>query len=196
MEFGNSENGSRGLGGSPNLRRSIVLPVGQQKPEVNSECSDALVRCSSVTELDEKTRYKIGRDPELDKKFALYKKVNLFTGKAYHDALSQKEAKVLIKLSRKAEMVPWRLKVLDVLIIVEFYDRIIGWRKKRRKELARIRKERARLKLREAAKEGNADAILKLRLVKKADAAKSANYRKKKRELRKNMRKNNLDVKS
>ena len=48
MEYGNSKNGSRGLGDSPNLRRSIVFPIGQHKPDVNAECSDALVRCSSV----------------------------------------------------------------------------------------------------------------------------------------------------
>ena len=48
MEYGNSENGSRGLGASPNLRRSSVLPVGEQKPEVNADGSDALVRRSSV----------------------------------------------------------------------------------------------------------------------------------------------------
>ena len=56
----------------------------------------------SMKGLDEKTRYKVGDNPQLDRKFALYKKVNLFTGEAYHDALSQEEAKVLIKLWGKA----------------------------------------------------------------------------------------------
>ena len=61
--------------------------------------------------LDEKTKYKVGDNLELDEKFALYKKVNLFTGEAYHDALSQEEAKVLIKLWGKARRVPQRLEV-------------------------------------------------------------------------------------
>ena len=79
-----------------------------------------------MSELDKKTRYRVGQNIELDKKFRLYKRVNLFTGEAYHEALSQKEAKVLIKLSGKVERVAWRLTLREVSTIVEFYDRIIG----------------------------------------------------------------------
>ena len=56
--------------------------------------------------LEEKTRYRVGDTPELDEKFAQYKKVNLFAGLAYHEALSKKEAKALIKLWGKARRVP------------------------------------------------------------------------------------------
>ena len=52
---------------------------------------------------DQHTKYKKGDNPELDKKFEVYKKVNLFTGLAYHDALSQSEAKLLISKTSTLE---------------------------------------------------------------------------------------------
>ena len=68
--------------------------------------------------------------------------------------------------------------------MVEFYDRIISWRKRRRRELTLLRKERSRRKLRDTAKEGDAKALLKLQSIKKVDSEKSAKYRKVKEELR------------
>ena len=61
--------------------------------------------------LEEKTRYRKGDNVELDRKFALYKKVNLFVGLAYHNALSYDESKALIKLDTKARSVSWNLYV-------------------------------------------------------------------------------------
>ena len=66
----------------------------------------------------------------------------------------------------------------------------MSWRRRRRREVTRIRNEKARRKLRDAAKEGNVKAILKLRSIKKADVTKSAKYRKTKKELRDKMKKN------
>ena len=141
--------------------------------------------------LDEKTRYKVGDNPELDEKFTLYKKVNFFAGDAYHDALSQEEAKLLIKLWGKARRVPQRLEVQEVSTLVGFYEQITTWRKRRRNELSRLRMEKARVKLRDAAKGGNKKAKMKLRSIKRADAAKSAKYRKLKKEQRE-MKKNDV----
>ena len=91
-----------------------------------------------------KTRYRKGDNPELDRKFALFKKKNLFVSRAYHEALSQKEAHTLIRVWTKARMVPKSLDVSDVSILVEFTEVILAWRENRRKELSRRRKERAR----------------------------------------------------
>ena len=137
-----------------------------------------------MTGEDEKSRYRVGDNPELDGKFAKYKKANLFAGEAYHDELSQEEAKTLIKLWGKARRLPYTLEVQDVSTLVEFHVRIIAWRKRRRREVARIRKDKARRKLRDGAKKGNRKAVLKLRSIKKADRAKSAKYRKMKKDLR------------
>ena len=132
---------------------------------------------------DEKTRYRKGDNPEPDRKFALFKKVNLFVGAAYHNALSSKEADTLIKIWTKARMVPKRLDVNEVLILVEFTEVILAWRENRRKELSRIRKERARRKLKDAAMKGSREALIKVESIKKADKLKSAKYRRKKRKL-------------
>ena len=145
--------------------------------------------------VDNFTRYRVGDNPELDEKFALFKKVNIFAGLAYHNELSKEEAKTLITYWGKARRVPQRLYVREVLTLVEFYERIMSWRRRRRRELTRIRNEKARGKLRDAAKEGNVKAILKLRSIKKADVAKSAKYRKAKKELRDKMKKNDVQGK-
>ena len=130
---------------------------------------------------DEKTRYRKGDNPELDKKFAVFKKVNLFAGGGYHQALSQKEAATLISVWNKARMVPKRLYVDEVLILVEFTEAILAWRENRRKELSRLRKEEARRKLKDAAKKGSREAIIKVESIKKADKLRSSKYWKKKK---------------
>ena len=71
----------------------------------------------------------------------------------------------------------------------------MSWRRRRRRELTRIRNEKARRKLRDAAKEGNVEAVIKLRSIKKADVAKSAKYRKAKKELRDKMKKSDVQGK-
>ena len=58
---------------------------------------------------NKQTLYKRGDNPELDKKFELFKKKNKFADDAYDDALSKKEAKTLIKVWSKARVVPWQL---------------------------------------------------------------------------------------
>jgi hypothetical protein len=141
------------------------------------------------------TRYRVGDNPELDEKFTQFKKVNLFVGLAYHNELSKEEAKNLIRLWGKARRYPRRLSVQEVSSLVEFYERIMSWRRRRRRELTRIRNEKARRKLRDAAKEGNVEAVIKLRSIKKADVAKSAKYRKAKKELRDKMKKSDVQGK-
>ena len=58
------------------------------------------------------------------------------------------------------------------------------WRRWRTRELARLRKEKERKKLRDAAKEGDAKALMKVKSIKKADRVKAAKYRKVKQNLR------------
>ena len=133
---------------------------------------------------DQHTKYKKGDNPELDKKFEAYKKVNLFAGGAYHDALSQKEAKRLIKLWEKATRARWRLNVQDVKTLVYFTERILTWRRTRQRELTRIRVEKARAKLKNDAKNGIEAAVIKLNKIKKANAVRTAKCR----EMRKKVR--------
>ena len=116
-------------------------------------------------------------------RYSQYKKVNLFAGRAYHAALSQEEANTLIKLWNKERKTPWSLKVDDVTKLAQFTEKILVWRRSDRKERARIRMEKSRKKLNEAAKNGDVNAIRKVkRKKKKTDALRSAANGKRKRE--------------
>ena len=133
---------------------------------------------------DEQTLYKKGENPELDKKFELLKNGNIFAGDAYDDALCDEEAKSLIKVWCKAQRVPQKLKVEDVKTLVNFSERIYTWRRNRKRELTRIRVERARRKLKIAANKGNEAALIKQKSIKKANALRTDKYRNMKRKLR------------
>ena len=110
-----------------------------------------------------KDGYRKGENKELDLRFSQYKKVNLFTGKAHHAALSTGEAKILIELWNKEQKLPWTLTVQDVTKLVEFTEKILFWRKSDRRENARLRMEHLRKELKEAAKNGDAKALRKKR---------------------------------
>ena len=129
-----------------------------------------------------KDGYRKGENKQLDLRYSKYKKVNLFAGRAYHAALSQEEANTLIKLWNKEQKTPWSLKVDDVTKLAQFTEKILVWRRSDRKERARIRMEKSRQKLNEAAKNGDVNAIRKVKSKKKTDALKSAANRKRKRE--------------
>ena len=149
-----------------------------------------------MTGADENIRYRRGDNPDLDKKFTLSKKINLFAGNAVANALSETEAETLVQLWRKARYKPWKLEVNEVSNLVAFYEIIVEWRKNRKRELTRIRNERARKKLQDAAKKGDSQAVTKLDSIKKADALKSAKYRKIKRKLRDKTRKGDMEYKT
>ena len=114
-----------------------------------------------------KDGYRKGENKQLDLRYSKYKKVNLFAGRAYHAALSQEEANTLIKLWNKEQKTPWSLKVDDVTKLAQFTEKILVWRRSDRKERARIRMEKSRKKLNEAAKNGDVNAIRKVMRKKK-----------------------------
>ena len=114
-----------------------------------------------------KDGYRKGENKQLDLRYSKYKKVNLFAGRAYHAALSQEEAITLIKLWNKERKTPWSLKVDDVTKLAQFTEKILVWRRSDRKERARIRMEKSRKKLNEAAKNGDVNAIRKVKRKKK-----------------------------
>ena len=125
--------------------------------------------------------YRKGENKELDLRYSKYTKVNLFAGRAFHEALSSEEADTLIKLWNKERKLPWTLKVHDVKKLAEFTEKILVWRRSDRREKARMRIEESREKLKEAAKNGDAKAVRKIKRTNKANALRSAAYRKRKR---------------
>ena len=108
--------------------------------------------------------------------------MNIWRGLAVSGALRGDEVDTLVDLWKKEKICPWKMSVQDVLAIMAFSKRIFAGRKNVSKEKTRIRAERARDKLREAVKKGDAKAIKRVRKIKKADALKSAKYRRRKRE--------------
>ena len=132
--------------------------------------------------LDKKDRYKKGENPALDKGYSLFKKMSIFAGEAVDEALTDEEGNLLVKLWCKERERPRMMFTQEVSTLVEFSKTIIGWRENRKREKWRIRKERQRKKLREAAKNNDAAAVKQLERIKKAAAVVSANYRKRKRE--------------
>ena len=132
-----------------------------------------------------KDGYRQGENKELDLRYSQYKKVNLFAGRAYHEALSPGEANTLIELWNKEQKLPWTLTVKDVTKLAEFTEKILFWRRSNRRENERLRMERVREKLKEAAKNGDENALRKVKRKRKADTVRSAANRKRKRKERK-----------
>ena len=91
----------------------------------------------------------------------------------------------MIELWNKEQKLPWTLTVKDVTKLAEFTEKILFWRKSDRRENARLRMERVREKLKEAAKNGDENALRKVKRKRKADAVRSAANRKRKRKERK-----------
>ena len=128
----------------------------------------------------EKDPYRKGENKQLDMKYSQYKSVNLFAGPAIDMALSYEEGDTLLKIWRKERTMPWALKVHEVSALVEFTERLLAYRRNVRREKTRIRVERARKKLREAANKGDAMALRKVKKKKKDDVLRSGENRKRK----------------
>ena len=110
---------------------------------------------------DKDELYKKGRDPILDKRYMQYKKLKIFAGDAVNEALSDKEGDMLVTLWCKENVKPWRMTTQEIKQIVEFSERVIFWRKNRRREKTRIRVVRLRKKVRNAANNGDVGAAKK-----------------------------------
>ena len=129
---------------------------------------------------NENDLYRKGENQQLDMKYSQYKRLNLFAGPAFDVALSAEEGDTLIKVWSKERRMPWALKVHEVSALLEITEKILAWRRNVRREKTRIRVERAREKLREAANRGDAKALRKVRKKKKDDVLRSDKYRKRK----------------
>ena len=70
------------------------------------------------------------------------------------------------------------MNVQEVTDLMAITDKILTWRRNAQRESTRIRVERVRQKLREAGPNGDTKAVRKPKKIKKADALRSAKYRK------------------
>ena len=88
----------------------------------------------------------------------------------------QRRGDSLIYLWIKDQRTPWRLTVQDVSILVELSARISLYRINLKRENARLRKERSREKMRNAARAGDPEACRKIKKIKKVDTKRVAKY--------------------
>ena len=119
--------------------------------------------------------YVQGRDRKLDKKYSEYKKLCLWSGTGLSCALREEDMNSLVDLWKKDLRTPWKLTVHDVCTLVDLSERISLFRMNMKREKARLRKERSRAKMRNAAKEGNPKACIKCKQIKKAERKESQN---------------------
>ena len=136
--------------------------------------------------------YVKGRDCKLDKKYSGYKKLSLWSGPGVSCALSEDEANSLIDLWKKDPSTPWKLTFQDVWTLMELTSRSSN-RINMKRQKARVRKERSREKFRNAAREGDAKARVKINQIKKGDKERAAKHYILKR---KSKRKNLTDAKT
>ena len=132
--------------------------------------------------VEDKLLYKKGLNKELDRKFAQYKKKNIWAGDGYLEALTDIEVKILGKLWRKERMTPGKIQTQEVIKLVDLTRRIDAYRKVAKREASRIRKERERRKREEASKGGDVKAKRKIESIKKKDRKRAEKYRRKQKD--------------
>ena len=62
-------------------------------------------------------RYKKGENQELDRRFETYKKLRIWSGTSYYDALSNEEVDRMIQIWMKETLKPKELTVNDVVTL-------------------------------------------------------------------------------
>ena len=125
--------------------------------------------------------YREGLNPALDEKLEAFRKKRPFAGDAHLNALTETEIDKMGKLWWKQKSTPLRMTVLEVTTLLEMFDRITAWHKSMKGEKARMRMEKFRTKVVEAARKGDPKARKKLKSIKKYHKNMSASYRKSKR---------------
>ena len=71
-----------------------------------------------MSKLDAGAPYKQGQDRELDSKLFRYRKLRIWSGDAYVEALTEKEVDNMVELWRKDFKTPWKLLRSDVLTLL------------------------------------------------------------------------------
>ena len=151
--------------------RSEAEQKGNVQPDVEpvGQANVVTVQVSKMSKSSKTLLYKKGQNSILDEKFSVYKKTSVWSGLAVNEALTQEEVEIMIILWKREQRTPWKLTVHDVSTLADFTTRIISYRKRMVKEKSRQRKERERKKVRDAAKNGDKEAMRKIEGKKKRD---------------------------
>ena len=112
--------------------------------------------------------YRKGENPRLDEEVAKCRRMRMWSGDAVDEVLNKEEVKTMAKIWYKEKFGIRKLTTKDILMLVEFAERIRLYRAANEREKCRQRMERSREKLRKAAEDGDSVAIRKLKKIKKS----------------------------
>ena len=121
--------------------------------------------------------YRSGENVHLDKEFEKYKRMRIWSGSAIVEVCTKEEEAIMGALWRKEKLAPRKLTVQDVLMLVETAERVREYRAAAEKENCRLRMEKSRNKLLEAAKKGDVKAIRRRKKRKESERKRVAKYR-------------------
>ena len=125
--------------------------------------------------------YKKGLFPTLDKKWDKYKRVQVFTGVGWDEALTQGEVDVLYKIYKMKRLKPNSLSFGELSTYVKLAEKVCDYRYRAKLEKARLRNHRSRKKLKEAAERGDLSAVKRYEGRKKSNRDNMAKKRNRKR---------------
>ena len=131
-----------------------------------------------MSRLRSNLRYVKGVYHHLDKKWSKYKKLRVFSGDAWSEALTEEESDNLADMWRKKRHKPWKLTFREVSTYVELTERIVDYRKRAKREKERLRKHRSIQKIKAAAEQGVSSAITRIKTLKKYNRDYMAKIRK------------------
>ena len=122
--------------------------------------------------------YRKGVYEDLDKKWEQCIKMQVFTGDAYKEALTDKEIDDLYEMWKKKRLKPRILTFREVATYVQHAERIADYRRRVKVERARFRRAQSRDKMKSAASKGDISAKKRLEYIKKTNRENMAKKRK------------------
>ena len=132
---------------------------------VDSELDFLEFHSKNMSASRESRLYRIGENPQ---QVAECRRMRMWSGDAVDEVLNKEEVKTMAKIWYKEKFGFRKLTTKDILMLVEFAERIRLYRAANEREKCRQRMERSREKLRKAAEDGDSVAIRKLKKIKKS----------------------------
>ena len=125
--------------------------------------------------------YKKGHFPTQDEKWEKHKRMQVFTGLAWDEALNQEEVDTLYEIWKKKRLKPYQLTFEEVSTFVKLADKISDYRYRVTLENTRLRMHRSRKRLKEAVEAGDPSAVERFEVIKKSNRVNMSEKRSRKR---------------
>ena len=110
--------------------------------------------------------YKKGVSEDLDKKWGKYRRMLIWAGDAWREALSKKEEDDLLEIQKIKRLKPRALTFGEVAAYVELAEKIYDYRYRVKVERGRLRKAKSRKKVKAAAKQADQSIVIESETIK------------------------------